>query len=350
MIQQISGISFLDNLLPRQVQPNGVHAILGPSGVGMSKLAMMIAARGAWNCHFHGGGHYIFVANESKGLQLWGHALSYLGGLSLESIQRGELMPIHAGDEMENYELARAIIGDNRLTFKSAIQTSPQRPLADQLLDSREVDGRPISGIVIDDVTTLATRHALATQDIERNVLDQFLQKCQRFAKDFDCPVWVCLHLRGAVWTRHHRAELSHTDAGSNRDIQQHIETAFVLGNHADDGLFMIRNTYPSGPVDDSRIAVVRIAGGGALIEEVDDARRQKFLQGCVRPKGLIGDGVLQAIEAYQCQKSARTPDQSQTEQVTISQHVVEQQGSESLEPDIGTQETETVNEIRSKL
>lgn len=346
MTQQLSGISFLDNLLPRQVRPNGVHAILGPSGVGTSKLAMMIAARGAWNCHFHGGGYYVFAANESTIAQLRGHALSYLGGVRLESMQRGELVPIHADDGLDSYELAKAVLESGRLGFKSASQVNTLRPLADQLLDSREVDGRPLSGIVIDDVTTLATRHALATQDIERNVLDQFLQKCQRFARDFNCPVWVCLHLSGAVWTRHHRAELSHADAGHHKSIQQYIETAFVLGNHAD-GLFMIRNTYPSGPVDVSRVAVVRIAGGGATIEEVNDEERQKFLEGCVRPKVLEGHGVMRAIEAYQSRKSVRAPDQPQAEHVTISQHVVEQ-GAESVEA--GTEVRESVDEMRFKL
>ena len=85
-------------------------------------------------------------------------------------------------------------------------------------------------------------------------------------------------------------------DAMDYYELDKWIDTAFVLGNHAPNGMFQIRCTEPYAD-DDTSLAVVKFRPGGTFIQEVDCEERITFLtDSWKRPSFDMPEDVRQLV------------------------------------------------------
>ncbi|MEW4490917.1 hypothetical protein AB1L42_22740 [Thalassoglobus sp. JC818] len=304
---QFSGISFLDRAIPVGHKRNGVHAILGATGTGITTLASMIAAEGGKQ-HLKSSsqkseGRWAYVASQSSLKELKTRLTCCLADLPFSAASEGRLDAVDGcGDVRQRLETATYMV-DNGFCLVDANSLpvaswgSPAHVAVDHIL--QQIGCGTLVGLTIDDVPSLiqgriGAKHATTRDSI--SMTTSLLRECRDFAEALGCPIWIGHQLWGGVATNKPRADLTHKDAMDYYELDKWIDTAFVLGNHAQNGMFQIRCTEPFAD-DETSLAVVRFRPGGTFIQEVDCEERTAFLtDSWKRPSFDMPEDVRQLV------------------------------------------------------
>lgn len=283
-----SGVSYLDRAIPTGHTRNGVHAILGPTGTGITTLASMVAARCGKqqlkSLNRKPGGRWAYVASQTSLKELKTRLACCIGDLHLSAAREGRFDAADIHDELQQRWEAASEIVDNGFILVNANNLqkrswgSPAHVAVESIL--QQIGGGTLVGLTIDDVPSLIEGRIGLERGTTRDCIKMttsLLRECQDVAKQLRIPVWIGYQLWGGVATKMPRAYLTHLDAMDFYKLDDWIETAFVLGNHDERGRFQIRCTKPYKD-DETSLAVVKFDSGGTFIREVDSETRRVFL------------------------------------------------------------------------
>jgi hypothetical protein len=218
-----TNVGLIDRLLGGGTRV-GVYGILGPSGVGKSVLANMIAANGATGVSIFTTPRYaklpcmLFDLHNGRGRTAQ-RIISHTGRIRREDVW-------YEAEEIQEYEeerrdelpteddalipslgrgdLARKALhwqlllwsdGDEKPVFSS--RATPEW-ITDQITNTA-FQQRGLGGIVIDGVQDVWSASKGKTNLSEREFLEQFVAKsCRTLAQRFQCPVWITHQIASA--------------------------------------------------------------------------------------------------------------------------------------------------------
>jgi len=241
---------------------SAIHAILGPTGTGMTSIGTMLAASEANHQHsiqLRGGiaKPWVFVTASQTPAEVWASALVYSSGSHREAAwsygfrsDKGSLLdvrPLKSSTVSGSHESSLETISEeaiNKLRHGmrvididlDAVNASrgPVELIRDQIEYCNTLENQSVGGIVIDDVGLLVESFHCA-KELPGKALSSFYKGfvavCKsRLALPWNCPVWLLHHIAGGRSdTSIHR--LNHVDAMGSRHFGDHLDACVVLSN-----------------------------------------------------------------------------------------------------------------------
>lgn len=218
-----TNVEFVDRLLGGGTRA-GVYGILGPSGVGKSVLANMIAANGTTGVSIFTTPLYaelpwkLFDLHNGQS-RTRRRVISHIGRIRREDVwceneeiqkyedarrdelptEDGALIPSLGRGDLARKALHRQLHlwsdGDEKPVFSSL--ATPEW-ITDQITNTA-FQQRGLGGIVIDGVQDVWSASKDETDFSEREFLEQFVAKsCRTVAQRFQCPVWITHQIASA--------------------------------------------------------------------------------------------------------------------------------------------------------
>jgi hypothetical protein len=253
-----TNVELIDRLLGGGTMA-GVYGILGPSGVGKSVLANMIAANGTTGVSIFTTPLYAelpwmlfdFHNGRSRTVQ---RVISHIGRIRLEDVgceseeiqeyedERRDELPAEDGLLIPSCE--RSHLAHKAVYNQLFVCTRPEQPGFSSSVTQKWITDRiaPIArqqrglgGIVID-----GTRHGwYASKDetdfSEREFLEQFVANfCRTLARRFQCPVWITHQIASAKHGAPPTTQLTHGDAADCKSFVDGMDACLVMGTASD--------------------------------------------------------------------------------------------------------------------
>ncbi len=267
-------VPFLDKLLGGGTAPTGVYGILGPTGIGKTHLASMIASNGATSGSVfedtcQQSFPWILFDIETQRLPAEQRIFSHAA-----RVKRGNVWTGHAA--IQAYEQERRADLPNkqgRLISEVKRLACAEKALVRQLtaicmddlyeehsgsvvwkftnivdwiderVDEISSDSR-LGGIVFDGVSNIWNHTAKTSSMTEREFIQDFVDNfCRELSSTKQCPVWVSHQLNGTACVASPLAPLTHRDAARCKTFARSLDACFVLGNPAQNGIFSIQCT-----------------------------------------------------------------------------------------------------------
>ena len=254
-----TNVGLIDRLLGGGTRV-GVYGILGPSGVGKSVLANMIAANGATGVSIFTTPLcaelpcMLFDLHNGRGRTAQ-RIISHIGRIRREDVW-------YEAEEIQEYEeerrdelpteddalipslgrgdLARKALhrqlhlwsdDDEQPAFSS--RSTPEW-ITDQITNTAFHD-RGIGGIVIDGVQDVWSASKDETNLSEREFLEQFVTKsCRTLARRFQCPVWITHQIESAKCGAPPTTQLTHGDAADCKSFAEMMDACLVMRTASD--------------------------------------------------------------------------------------------------------------------
>jgi hypothetical protein len=303
-------VPFLDKLLGGGTAPSGVYGILGPTGIGKTHLASMIATNGAtcgsvFEDTCQQSFHWILFDIETQRSQavkrIFSHAARVKRGnvwaghaaiQAYEQERRADLPKKQGRLISEVKRLARtdkvlvrqltAICNDDlyeehsdgvALKFKNIVDWIDQR------VNEISSDSR-LGGIVFDGVGNI-WNHSLKTSLMtEREFIHDFVDNfCRELSSTKQCPVWITHQVNGTACVASPLAPLTHRDAARCKTFAHSLDACFVLGKPAQNGIFAIQCTKSlSGSARLDRLTLTHDKDFATIVE-VDDYVEDRYHQ-----------------------------------------------------------------------
>ena len=270
-------VPFLDKLLGGGTAPQGVYGVLGPTGIGKTHLASMIACNGATrgSVFQEAPGQdrpWVLFDLESHVSMSQIRILSHCAKVRRENIVAANAIeqPYEKQRRSELTEWAGAL-----KTEKSRLETT-ERALKGKLLyfngdmlvqlksDVEESSGYSMDvtkiislcisskirskqkpgGIVIDGVNNAWILANNSTSMTERRFIQHFVRDfCRDLSEQYRCPVWVTHQVNGTACDASPLARLTHTNAARCKAFADSLDACFVLGSSTDKNFFAIQCT-----------------------------------------------------------------------------------------------------------
>ena len=254
-----TNVEFIDRLLGGGTRV-GVYGILGPSGVGKSVLANMIAANGATGKSIFKTPLYkelpcmLFDLHNGRG-RTDQRIISHIGRIRREDVwyeaeeiheyedarrdelptEDGALIPSLGRGDLARKALHRQLLlwsdGDEQPAFSSR---ATQEWIADQITQTA-FQQRGLGGIVIDGVRDVWSASKGKTNLSEREFLEQFVAKsCRTLARRFQCPVWITHQIASAKHGAPPTTQLTHGDAADCKSFTDRMDACLEMRSASD--------------------------------------------------------------------------------------------------------------------
>lgn len=290
-------IPFLDKILGGGQFARGVHGVLGPTGIGKTHLATMIAVSGAT-------GGTIFTsaqasikpwvlfdiaspADATRQRCLFYAARGRIGqidrvGSSFEAMESNQLT-VNPEASVKGIPLGERLdraleVLSNQLHFSSSefaeISSSPlTQRITDKLIEiSHENE---LGGIVIDGVSDVWGRVCDNNSMSERQFIAWFAgHLCREFSNLYKCPVWMTHQINGAACAANLFAPLSHRNAARCKTFADNLDACVVMGTQSESGYFNIQCTKHRLSLALHEPLVIHHAIDFVGLEEVPDLRK----------------------------------------------------------------------------
>ena len=254
-----TNVEFIDRLLGGGTRA-GVYGILGPSGVGKSVLANMIAANGATGKSIFKTPLYTelpcilfdFHNGRSRTVQ---RVISHIGRIRRDDVgceseefqeyedERREELPAEDGlliPSCERRYLALKAVykqlfvwsdDDEQPAFSS--RATPEW-ITDQITQTA-FQQRGLGGIVIDGARHVWSASKDETNLSEREFLEQFVTKsCRTLARRFQCPVWITHQIASAQCGSPPTTQLTHGDAAECKSFTDGMDACLEMRSASD--------------------------------------------------------------------------------------------------------------------
>ncbi|MFT5526333.1 MAG: hypothetical protein ACI9HK_004309 [Pirellulaceae bacterium] len=254
-----TNVELIDRLLGGGTRV-GVYGILGPSGVGKSVLANMIAANGATGKSIFKTPLYkelpwmLFDLHNGRGRTVQ-RVISHIGrirrddvGCESEEIQkyeeeRRDELPTEDGlliPSCEREYLALKAVykqlfvwsdDDEQPAFSSL---ATQEWITDRITQTAYLQ-RGLGGIVIDGARHVWYASKDETDFSEREFLEQFVANfCRTLARRFQCPVWITHQIASAKCGAPPTTQLTHGDAADCKSFAEMMDACLVMRTASD--------------------------------------------------------------------------------------------------------------------
>ncbi len=250
-------VPFLDELLGGGTAPQGVYGVLGPTGIGKTHLASMIACNGAtqgsiFECRWPNAPPWILFDLESHFAISRQRILSHCARVSRGNIG-SENMKEQAYEKLRCSELPKLngvlLNEENRAVFaREVLKRNLLLRTGDDLRSSAEVASSDmprgianiiagadfdvkLGGIVIDGVNNVWNLACSSTSMPERRFILEFVGTfCRGLAEKYRCPVWVTHQVNAKACDASPLASLSHKNAARCKGFADSLDACFVLG------------------------------------------------------------------------------------------------------------------------
>lgn len=256
-------VPFLDKLLGGGTAPRGVYGVLGPTGIGKTHLANMIACNGATNgsvfreACVHAGPWVIFDLESHPSIskkRILSHCamvprehtfaektveqpyelqrraeLTKLAGTSTNEAKRLK----HASGVLKHKLLLRNGEHLRELNALTGDASGCSMDVTDVISQCINVASskQHLGGIVIDGVSNVWNLARDSTRMTERNFIQNFARVfCRDLAENHHCPVWVTHQVNGTACDASPLAQLSHGNAARCKGFADSLDACFVLG------------------------------------------------------------------------------------------------------------------------
>ena len=328
---QSTYVPFLDKLLGGGTAPTGVYGILGPTGVGKTHLASMIASNGATCGSIFQSGclnpfPWVLFDIESERPLTQQRILSHCAKVKRENVGT-EHAEIQAYEQERRSELpgmqGRFISELERLEHACNVLTRQLKLICQDDLFERSPDGvefkftdfpnwiakctdeissETILGcIVIDGVSNVWIHSQKSSSMTEREFIQDFVDNfCRELSVRENCPVWLTHQVNGTACDASPVTPLSHREAARCKTFARSLDACFVLGNPSEDTVFAIqctRSKSDSAKLD--RLLLTYDEDFATIVETddyVEDKRHQTWKP---RPKGnsLLDQAELKNLD-----------------------------------------------------
>lgn len=307
-------VPFLDKLLGGGTAPHGVYGLLGPTGVGKTHLASMIATNGATcgsvfeetrrRSHL-----WILFDIETQWAwaeqRIFSHAAQvprgnvWCGHATPQSYEREQMaaLPQKQGRLMSEVE---------RLNYAEMALRTTLAPICSDDLYEQSSDGgalkfanfldwiaelvaeysskKRLGGIVIDGVSNVFAHSKAHSSMPERKFISDFVGNfCRELSRKYRCIVWVTHQVNGTASNASPAAPLSHRDAARCKGFADSLDACFVLGCPSIEGVFSIQCTKSkSGFAKLDRLPLMHDEDLATIIEAddyVEDRYRRTWKQ-----------------------------------------------------------------------
>ncbi|WP_146407348.1 hypothetical protein [Allorhodopirellula heiligendammensis] len=322
---------FLDKLLGGGTAPTGVYGILGPTGIGKTHLASMIACNGAtrgsaFQDRCHCSFPWVLLDIETDFCMLKQRVVSHSAkvardnfGCPSDCIQpyeqaRHSELPRHQGQLVSEIDRCRHAL---------EVLSRQLHPICSEDLYENRPNGRnckftdfpewiaasvgrfsavkPLGGIVIDGVCNVWNYSSESSSKSEREFIQDFVDKfCRELSIRERCPVWITHQVSGTACRASPLASLSHHHSARCKSFARTLDACFVLGSPSNESMFAIQCTKSnSGSAKLDRL-VLKHDRNFATIVEVDGYDEDKYHQTWKqRPTGnsLLTQGQLESLD-----------------------------------------------------
>ena len=328
---QSTYVPFLDKLLGGGTAPTGVYGILGPTGVGKTHLASMIASNGATSDSVFqnaclGSLPWVLFDIETQQALTQQRILSHSAKVKRDNVWTGHT-EIQAYEQERRSELpeiqGRFMSERERLMHVRHVMRRQLRLICQDDLFERGPDGMeyyftdfptwiaecitkissdtPLGGIVIDGVSNVWIHSQESSSMTEREFIQDFVDNfCRELSVRENCPVWITHQVNGTACDASPVALLSHQDAARCKTFARSLDACFVFGSPSEDTVFAIRCTRSKSDSAKLDRLLLTYDEDFATIVETDDYVEDKHHQTWKpRPKGnsLLDQAELQILD-----------------------------------------------------
>ncbi|MDB4644474.1 AAA family ATPase [Rubripirellula sp.] len=268
-------VPFLDKLLGGGTAPQGVYGVLGPTGIGKTHLASMIACNGATK-----GAVFQETSGQTRPWVLFDleshvsmsqiRILSHCAKVRRENIfaanaieqpyeqQRRSGITEWAGalkTEQSRLEAAKHVLRDKLIFINGdelrELNADNNESLGYSMDVTKIISGcisslpeQKPGGIVIDGVNNAWSLSGNSNSRHERRFILDFVGTfCRGLAEEYRCPVWVTHQVNGTACNASPLTRLSHSNAARCKGFADSLDACFVLGNSTDENFFAIQCT-----------------------------------------------------------------------------------------------------------
>lgn len=295
-------VPFLDKLLGGGTASNGVYGFLGPTGIGKTHLASMIATNGAtcgsvFEDPRQQSSPWILFDIESPRSQAVERIFSHAARVKRGNVRNGHTA-IQAYEQERRADLpeieGRLIPEVKRLVRTDKVLTRQLTAICsddlyekhsdrvvwkftnivdwiDQRVNEISSDSR-LGGIVFDGVGNIWNHTTKTGSMTEREFIHDFVDNfCRELSLKKQCPVWVSHQVNGSACDVSPLARLTHRNAARCKTFANSLDACFVLGNPAKNGIFAIQCTKSlSGSASLDRLTLMHDKDFATIVE-VDD-------------------------------------------------------------------------------
>ncbi len=303
-------VPFLDKLLGGGTAPSGVYGFLGPTGIGKTHLASMIATNGAtcgsvFEDTCQQSFPWILFDIETQRSEAVERIFSHAARVKRGNVWAGHAT-IQAYEQERRADLpkkqGRLISEAKRLSRADKVLTSQLTAICsddlyekhsdrvvwkftnivdwiDQRVNEISSDSR-LGGIVFDGVGNIWNHSPNTSSMTEREFIHDFVDNfCRELSSTKQCPVWVSHQVNGTACVASPLAPLTHRDAARCKTFAHSLDACFVLGNPAKNGIFAIQCTKSlSGSARLDRMTLTRDKDFATIVE-VDDYVEDRYHQ-----------------------------------------------------------------------
>jgi hypothetical protein len=330
-------VPFLDKLLSGGTAPQGVYGILGPTGIGKTHLASMIASNGATrgSVFQETSGQtrpWVLFDLESHLSMTQTRILSHCAKVRRENIfaakaieqpyeqQRRPELTEWAGTlktEQSRSKQAKHVLkdkllyinGDNLRELNPDINKSPGYSmdvpkiisLCISIIKNRRK--QEPGGIVIDGVNTAWNLTGNSTSMTEREFIQHFVRDfCRDLSEQYRCPVWVTHQVNGTACDASPLALLSHSNAARCKGFADSLDACFVLGTapeneYEEEKRFAIQCTKGNPDFAKLKRLVLAHDQDFASLVEVTNAKESQTRQTWLVPNDKVASENLAELE-----------------------------------------------------
>lgn len=269
-----TGIDFVDKVLGGGTKKSGVYGVIGPTGVGKSTLAAMLAVRGALRTRVTGVDEKPDLLHRRK--KPWALldlrcdtanttrlVMSYAANVdqsaffkivkpadsSIQNEARKSSRGLKTSTNGKNNSFQRTAkkLNDNLYAFSVHNVSPSPAGILYYLKYLSDFVKCGIGGIVIDDVRLSWYAH---TQEFPQNTdgrrfyLDFVNDFCRFLSIKFRCPVWVTHQMNGIACSRRPADQFTHRDAADCKNFADQLDACLVMGTPSEDEhVFSLRCT-----------------------------------------------------------------------------------------------------------
>ena len=274
--KSLTGIECLDSLVPESHSRIGLHAILGATGVGLTRIVTMICANLGVDA----------MKNDERN-----RSVLWIGSQERLDVVR---------EQHQDYLKARHLPVEalSRIKFSDVNRSKPAAfgGVAEAIMACKP------NAVVIDDLEKLAQKQLKGPHSGVKvsRMMNSVLAGLSSAARREGIPIFVTHKLKGKLGTAMPNAILSHHDAASCKRFGEHIDTSFTVGTHSPTGLFMVSCTKPVYDRD-ARSAVVRLSDNGSTLKVATDKELEQFTDPTwAEPKVVVSASLRDLMQQWE--------------------------------------------------